>query len=427
MTYETDINCELVVIGAGMAGMAATLFAANRGLKTLQVGIASEIIFASGLLDLLGVHPMETGKIWENPWQGLKVLSRDLPNHPYAKIALPDIHDAFEELTTYLGDIGLPYRRHQNRNARLLTSVGTIKATYYVPQSMWNGVIAFEEKQPCLILGIDGLRGFSARQVAETLKNVWSGIDYARIAFPETEHLSEVYTEPLARSLALPETRQALAARIKPLVKDAHVVGLPAVFGMYETAKVQSDLEERLGVALFEIPTMPPSIPGLRLKDAFEQNLPEKNIRLLYQKKVLNVRQEHKDFVLEIGDSVTEYTARTKGIILASGRFLGKGLYADRKRIREALFDLPVYQPAKRPEWHRFEFLNPEGHPINQAGLETDAVFRPLDHDGRPAFENLFAVGSILAHQDWMRMKCGAGLAIATAYAAVNAFLEKEK
>ncbi|MEJ2730435.1 MAG: hypothetical protein P8185_18365 [Deltaproteobacteria bacterium] len=43
---------------------------------------------------------------------------------------------------------------------------------------------------------------------------------------------------------------------------------------------------------------------------------------------------------------------------------------------------------------------------------------------GRPAFETLFAVGSILAHQDWMRMKCGAGLAIASAYAAVNSLLK---
>jgi len=45
-----------------------------------------------------------------------------------------------------------------------------------------------------------------------------------------------------------------------------------------------------------------------------------------------------------------------------------------------------------------------------------------LDDSGQPAFENLFAAGSILAHQDWMRQKCGAGLAIATAYSAVKAF-----
>ena len=168
---------------------------------------------------------------------------------------------------------------------------------------------------------------------------------------------------------------------------------------------------------------MPPSIPGLRIKETFESNLPQNKARLLYQKQVLNVRQDHHDFILEIGDTSTEYTARSQGIILASGRFLGKGLYADRKQIRESIFNLPVFQPGQRPQWHHFEFLEPSGHLINQAGLETDAQFRPLDHNGRPAYENLFAAGSILAHQDWIRMKCGSGLAIATAYAAVKAFL----
>jgi len=42
---------------------------------------------------------------------------------------------------------------------------------------------------------------------------------------------------------------------------------------------------------------------------------------------------------------------------------------------------------------------------------------------GRPAFKLLFAAGSILAHQDWMRMKCGSGLALATGFAAVQSFV----
>ena len=57
-------------------------------------------------------------------------------------------------------------------------------------------------------------------------------------------------------------------------------------------------------------------------------------------------------------------------------------------------------------------------------------VMLDLDHNAvacNPAFENLFAAGSILAHPDWMRQKCGAGLAIATAYGAVKAFGEKVK
>ena len=46
---QSDITCDLMIIGAGMAGMAAALFAANRGIDTVQVGMKSELDFSSGL------------------------------------------------------------------------------------------------------------------------------------------------------------------------------------------------------------------------------------------------------------------------------------------------------------------------------------------------------------------------------------------
>jgi glycerol-3-phosphate dehydrogenase subunit B len=199
---------------------------------------------------------------------------------------------------------------------------------------------------------------------------------------------------------------------------------MPAVFGIQDAHRILADIEKLVGVPMFEIPTMPPSIPGLRIKETFESNLPAKGVRRFFQKRVLRVRMEEKGFVVEIGETSPETTIRARGIVLASGRFLGKGLSADRKQIRESIFNLPVHQPHKRNEWHRYEFLDPAGHPVNRAGLETDDRFRPLDRSGKAAHDSLFAVGSILAHQDWMRQKCGSGLAIATAYAAVNAFLD---
>jgi glycerol-3-phosphate dehydrogenase subunit B len=64
---------------------------------------------------------------------------------------------------------------------------------------------------------------------------------------------------------------------------------------------------------------------------------------------------------------------------------------------------------------------------VNQAGLEIDDQFRPVDDSGQVIHGNLHAVGSILAHQDWKRMKCGAGLAVATAFGAVEAFCQENK
>ena len=422
-----EINCDLAVIGVGMAGSASALFASNRGISTVQVGLTSEIIFTSGLIDLMGVHPISEGKTWENPWEAINALVKDIPNHPFARMNKDNINKALEEFIAFLNDAGLSYSRHKNRNAKMIMPVGTVKHTCFVPQTMWNGVLALEKKCPCLIMDIRGLRGFSARQITETLKASWPALRYAHISFPNTDHLEEVYTEPVAGSLSLSENRKALAQIVKPHVKDAHMVGFPAIFGIRDSVQIYRDLQETIGVPIFEIPTMPPSITGLRIKETFESQLSKKGVRLLVQKKVLKVHRNKFGFVLDIVGPDTEYTLKAKGIILASGRFLGRGLHADRKKIRESLFDLPVFQVGKRKKWHSQNFLDPEGNLINIAGLEIDNMFRPLDIAGKPAFKTLFAAGSILAHQDWMRMKCGSGLAIASAYAAVNAFKEQVK
>jgi glycerol-3-phosphate dehydrogenase subunit B len=71
-------------------------------------------------------------------------------------------------LTGFLDEAGHPYMGYPDKNARLVTPVGTIKRTFRVPATMWAGVLALEEKAPCLIVDIQGLRGFSAAQIVGT-------------------------------------------------------------------------------------------------------------------------------------------------------------------------------------------------------------------------------------------------------------------
>jgi len=424
MSGSHDIKYDLAVIGTGLAGMSAALFAISRGLSIVQAGSTGEIIFASGLLDLMGVHPLQKKKFWNDPWAAIDALVRDFPNHPYAKLSKEDIRTAFNEVLWFLQEAGLPYNRRKEKNSGVITPMGTIKSTYCVPQTMWNGVQALEKKSPCLLIDIRGLKGFSAHQIASTLRNRWPGLRTARIDFPGTNHSSEIQTEHMASALVLSKNRKKFAQTLRRHIKHDHAVGMPAILGLYRSKEVVAELENQLGVSIFEIPTMPPSVPGLRLKEAFERRLREQGVKLYSKKRVLEVQVSNGCFILSIGTTKTDHTVRASGVILASGRFIGKGLHADRKHIRETIFDLPVYQPADRASWHRDEFLDPRGHPINRAGLEIDNHFRPLDSSGRPAYETLFAAGSILAHQDWMRQKCGAGLAIASAHASVNAYLK---
>jgi glycerol-3-phosphate dehydrogenase subunit B len=420
------IECQLAVIGRGIAGMASAFFAARRGISTISIGITGGTIFASGFLDLMGVHPVEEKKSWHDPWAAINALIKDIPHHPYARVKKKGIRAAFEEVLSFLKEVNLPYYSCKDRNIEMITPLGTVKRTYCVPKMMLSGVRALEEKCPCLIVGFRGLNDFSAHQIVATLKEKWPDLRATIISFPNADHMSELFPgEIMAQTLELSNNRKKLIQALGPHIKDAQAIGMPAILGMHQSQEIAAELEERIGVPVFEIPTIPVSVPGLRLNDAFARRLSLEGIRHYSQSRVLSVNHGPNGcFVLGIGNKKREYTVRAKAIILASGRFWGRGLYADRQRIRESLFDLPVCQPRGRSTWHRENFLDSRGHPANRAGLKVDDSFRPLDSSGRPAFERLFAAGSILAHQDWIRMKCGSGLAIATAFAAVNAFLQ---
>lgn len=419
-----DIKCELMIIGLGISGMASAVFAANRGISVVQTGMTGEIIFASGLIDLMGVHPIQNNKTWEDPWAAIREVSKDIPGHPYARMQKKTIQKSLDEFTSFFGDAGFHYHGHQNRNVRLITSAGTIKQTYLVPRTMWHGVAALQEKAPCLIVDFHGLKDFSAFQIVSVLQKEWPGLHHCRVSIPGAGgKRNEVYSEHIARSLELPSNREKLSNNIRPVLKNIKAIGMPPVLGMTRTDQARSHLEELLGVPVFEIPAMPPSVTGLRLRETFEEHFHGEGIQTLYQKKVLRSRSlADGSFLFDVGTREKEVTVRAEGAILASGRFIGKGLAADRKHIYETIFGLPVYQPENRTGWHDKEFFSKNGHEINKAGIEIDNNFRPVGTSGKPVSQNLFAAGSILAHNDWKRMKCGSGVAIATAYGAVVSF-----
>jgi len=420
---ESEIHsCQLMVVGAGMAGMAAALFAARRGISTVQAGLTGETLYASGLFDLYGAVHGSTRELIDDPWLGLKKLKQAYPQHPLCRVSKSQIRLAMDGLTDFLGHAGHPYAGYPDRNARLITPVGTIKRTYRVPVTMWAGVQALEEKAPCLIVDIYGLRGFSAAQIVNTLRPSWPDLKAASIDLPWQDRMGPKYAEHIARGLEVDAARRELAEAIRPHLDQVKFVGLPAILGIHDCMGVHHDLNLALGRPIFEIPTMPPAISGIRLKEAFESHLPPLGVKSFYHYTVHSIlRREDGRFVLQLGRSEPEKMVVAEHVLLATGRYLGKGLVAEREGIREALLDLPVSQPENRGCWHRHRFLDPRGHAINLAGIEVDDQFRPLNLDGQVVYRNLYAAGSILAHQDWIRTKSGTGLATATAYGAVEA------
>jgi glycerol-3-phosphate dehydrogenase subunit B len=417
-----ETRCGLAVVGAGLAGLSAALFAAAGGVDVVVIGGPGELQFTSGLMDLLGVHPVESGRRRRDPWAALEGLAKAAPEHPMSRVAPDDIRTAFGSVLRCLEGQGLSYRRREDANVDVPTFAGTLKRTYAVPLTMWHAVEAVEARRPCCIVGLEGLKGFSARQVVEGLSEAMPGSVAAAVRFPGTE--GEVFPSHVAGLLEDADRRAAFADAVRPHLAGAAAAGMPALIGRDRNREILADLVDRIGVPVFEVPTLPPSMAGLRLRQAFERGLAATGRVRIFHQKIGHVEARGDRWRLWLRKGRRPKSVLSDGVLLATGRFFGGGLAADRRGIREALMGLPVHQPGNRDRWHREDPFDPRGHRISRAGLEVDDAFRPLDRTGRFHAETLHAAGSVLAHQDWKRMKCGSGLAVASAFGAVKAFLE---
>ena len=420
MTQENRcIETDLAVIGSGLAGVAASIFSHNRHIKTAQTGNTGALAYTTGYLDLLG--NVRNGEIpgIADPWEAIRRLQAEESEHPYSRIAEQDIRAAFKEFISFISVCGIDYSSPGEANLNALTPAGTVKKTMCVPATMHAGVEAFASKAPCVIIDFKGLKGFSGRQIVANLKPQWPRVRCERLAFSDLDQ-GEVYPEVLARALEVPAHRSKLATMVKAVADDAKFIGMPAIFGIHRPDLVMRSLQELIGIPLFEIPTMPPSVPGIRLRELVEQAFPKKGISIIPQQKVLSIDFSGNRAKLHLNDSYGPLTIECRAVILATGRFISGGLEARMNDIIEPLAGIPVAQPESREQWYRQKYLDKNGHDIHRAGIEVDDRYRPLGIDGKPMYENLFAAGIIIAHQDWIRERCGAGIAITTAYKAVE-------
>jgi glycerol-3-phosphate dehydrogenase subunit B len=415
---KREFTTDLAVVGSGLAGMAAAIFALNRNIRTAQTGNTGAIAYTTGYLDLLGCDE-GPGRVLSDPWSGIRRLRATQPGHPLARIPEEDIRDAFVEFTAFLGECGIAYTSPGTTNITAITPAGTTKPTLCVPTTMQAGIEALTGRARCLIVDFQGLRGFSARQVVANLKDSWPGLSARRLSFPDMPR-GEIYPEVMARALEVPATREKVAAAVLEILGDAEVVGMPAILGMHAPGLVMDELSRLIGRPVFEIPTMPPSVPGIRLREMFEQVFPQKGLTLIPQQKVQSLDFSSNRVKLSLADNFGPILIRARAVILATGRFLSGGLKAEPDGIVEPLLRLPVTQPASREEWYGMSYLG-QDHGIHKCGIEVDDCFRPLNSAGQVVDNRLFAAGVILAHQNWIRGRSGAGVAIASAYKAVTA------
>lgn len=427
---------DLLVIGAGLSGLTAAYTAAKAGLqvKVIAKGLGA-LHWSAGTVDVLGYLPGS-----EKPVQRPLAALNNLPDgHPYKLTDVAAALDAFQALTQ---ELGLGYGRAPNDDNWLLPSpVGAARPAFLAPKAQQAG--SLRSNEPMVIVGFQGLRDFYPQLIAENLAKQGH---QARAEFLPLELLTSRHdsnTIQLAQGLEDAGRRKKLGQALKKLVKSGERIGLPAILGLDNHAQVWTDLQSQAGTPLFEIPTLPPSVPGTRLFRALRRQLQQMGVRVEAGMAVIEVSR---DWRLETRDSqspvsnlqspiskiewvATETSARplkhrAQAFLLATGGILGGGFDSDvNGRVWETIFHLPLTVPQKRPDWFRASFLDLQGQPVFQGGVTVGPDFRPVDETGQPIFANLYAAGSTLAHCDPILERSLEGTAVVSGTAAAQAIL----
>lgn len=390
---------DVVIIGAGVAGLTAGALLAERGFRVSLVTKGEPTAcLSTGCIDLCSQN--------NNPLSGIKNLPHE---HPYNLVPEEMIRESLHRFQSNMNDVGLPYIGSPDKNRSVLSALGTSKLSCLIPSTM--AAAPQENNNGSIhIITFKGLKDFYPGYIVSRRGNTKFSVYDAGVST----------TMSLASRFEEKEFFEKFIAWLEKQNISEEMFAFPAVLGMESATDIVSTISTLTRKPVFEIPTIPPSMPGRRLFNALKKNFRQKGGVIYWAWPVSGT--EKTGSVIEAvstNSAGRPNSINARAFILSTGSFVGGGLTATRETIEENVFDLPVHIPGPRETWFDNDYFS-RNHGIGKAGITTDASMRPLDSP----WKNIFVCGSILANAEVLKNGCGHGLGLATAHAAAQSCSE---
>jgi glycerol-3-phosphate dehydrogenase subunit B len=412
-----ELHYDAVVIGAGTAGLVAGARLAEGGARVcvLAKGVGSTHL-APGTIDVLGYDPDRVA----SPSAAIEEFAARHPGHPYALLGRHTVAEAvrwFSERVQsgprpplpgyrYLGDL--------DRNYLLPTAVGALRPSAVIPETMTAGDSVALER--VCVVGTRTLRDFHAALCASNLSRL--GVPARSVDADVEVDKADQNSLGLARRFDDPSWRAAFAGRLALKLQADERVGLPAVLGIRDPHGAWSDLQHRLGRPVFEIATLPPSVPGMRLYEILRSALRAAGGRLVLGGEVVSADRE--------GSRVTAVSTHAAGhdaryaapwFVLAAGGFNSGAIELDSHwATHDRVLGLPL-RGVPAPGEPRFVGDYLAEQPMSRVGVAVDAELRAEGAD------NVLVAGAALPGAVPWREGSGEGIALASGYRAAQLVL----
>jgi len=273
-----------------------------------------------------------------------------------------------------------------------------------VPETMAAGA----GTDPVCVVGFRALKDFHGALLADNLQR--AGIDARSVELDvRPEGRVDANSLAFARAFDDPGFRDEIAHSLSPA--EGERVAFPAVLGVAGDA--WRALQDRLERPVFEVPTLPPSVPGMRVAKALRDRLRRARGRVVLNNVVIGAeRSGSRVTSLRVRVGLREVAQPADWVVVATGGFASGGLELDSHwHASEVALDLPV---SGVPAAERFTPSYFDDHPMGRAGVVVGRDLRP------EGLENVLVVGATLAGAQPWKEKSGDGISLATGYHAAG-------
>ena len=427
------MNFDVAIIGGGLAGLTCGITLQQRGKRCVIINNGQAAIdFASGSLDLLSRMP--DGSAVENINENLTALRTALPAHPYSLLGAEKVIAKAQDFERLANALNLDLIGSSEKNHWRVTGLGSLRGAWLSPNSVptVQGNETFPHKR-IAVLGIEGYHDFQPQLLAANLVlnpqfahcEVTSGF----LNIPQLDELRQNAREFRSVNIAqLLEHKLAfndLVSEIIESAQGANAVLLPACFGL-ENQEFMNALRDATKLALFELPTLPPSLLGMRQRIQLRRKFESLGGLMINGDSALNAHFEGdrvhciKTRLLEDEEIIAD------NFVLAAGSFFSKGLVSEFDKIYEPVFESDIigvegFNDKDRFSWTNHRFANPQ--PYQSAGVAINEHCQ-VQKCGQ-FLANLYAIGNVIGGFNALELGCGSGVAVVTALAVADEILAK--
>ena len=401
---------DTIIIGGGLAGLTCGIRLQQQGQRCAIISAGqSALHFSSGSFDLLS-HDAQ-GKDVINPLDAVSQLNEE---HPYHKIG--DALESYAEMAReQLSAAGVEVQGGAARNHYRYTPMGTLQPTWLTFAELATAKsLDGTPKGKILIANFAGFLDFNTNFIFNSLQKGGAQCDLTAIEIEGIERLrvspTEMRAANIAKALEFEDTFEALVAKLNSVSRGYDWVVLPAVFGFKQTTLIKR-LEKEVNVKLMILPTMPPSVPGVRTQMALRREFERLGGVYMLGDTILKADVENQRVKRLFSVNHVEIPLTAQNFVLATGHFFSGGVRATISEIHEPIFGCDVDYLEGRDQWYDQDVF--KKHNFSSFGVATDSQFR-VKKQG-VAFENLYAVGSVLSGANSLAEGSGAGVSMLTA------------